>query len=72
MSVEIEEFDPHHKPIIDLINRLDAFLKTGDARKVTREALAELSNYSLYHFLRRKKLWESVIIWNTISTKTSI
>jgi len=72
MSVGIEEFDAHHKRIIDLINRLEASLKTGDAREVTREALAELSNFSLYHFLRRKKLRKSVIIWNTVSTKTSM
>ena len=42
MSVGIEEFDAHHKRIIDLINRLAASLKIGDALKVIREALAEL------------------------------
>jgi hemerythrin len=72
MSLGIEEFNAHHKHIIDLINRLDASFKTGYARKVTRETLAELSNFSLYHVLQRKKLWESVIIWNTVSTKTSM
>jgi hemerythrin len=50
MSVGIEEFDFHHKRIIDLINRLCASLETGDELKVTEEALAELSNYCFYHF----------------------
>jgi len=58
MSVGIGEFSAHHKRIIDPINRLDASLKTGDARKVSREALAELSNYSFYHCLSEEEAVE--------------
>jgi hemerythrin len=58
MSVGVEEFDAHHRRIIDLINRLDAALKTGDDRKVTQEALAELSNYSFYHFFVEEEAME--------------
>jgi hemerythrin len=58
MPVGIREFDEHHKRIIDLINRRDASLKTGDDRKVTTEALAELSNYSFYHFFAEEEAME--------------
>jgi hemerythrin len=68
----IEEFNAQHKRIIDLINQLDAALKDGDDRKVTQDALAELSNYSFYHFLPKQKLWKSVLISNITNIKTSI
>lgn len=58
MSVGIDEFDTHHRRIIDLINRLDASVNTGDARRVTEEALAELSNYCIYHFFAEEDAME--------------
>jgi|WetSurMetagenome_2_1015567.scaffolds.fasta_scaffold00518_18 hemerythrin len=58
MSVEIAEFDTHHKRIVDLINKLGASLNTDEARKVTEEALAELSNYCFYHFFAEEDAME--------------
>jgi len=56
MSVGIGEFDSHHKRIIELINKLGASLVQGDSASVTREVLAEVSNYTLYHFFAEEDL----------------
>ena len=58
MSVGIEEFDSHHRRIIDLINSLDGAIGTDTARKVTQDALAELSNYCFYHFFAEEDAME--------------
>lgn len=58
MSVGIDEFDGHHRRIVDLINRLEDSLGTEKARKVTEDALAELSNYCLYHFFAEENAME--------------
>jgi len=58
MSVEIAEFDVHHKRIVGLINRLGESVNTDEERKVTEEALAELSNYCFYHFFAEEDAME--------------
>lgn len=50
MAVGIEEFDVHHKRIIELINKLHASLTAGEGNAATREVLAEAVNYTVYHF----------------------
>jgi hemerythrin len=49
-SVGVEEFDSHHRHLMGLINRLQDSVLTGDDMATTAEVLAELSNYTLYHF----------------------
>jgi hemerythrin len=58
ISVGIAEFDIHHRRIVDLINRLGDSIDTGDALKVTEEALYELSNYCFYHFFAEEDAME--------------
>lgn len=50
LSVGIEEFDFHHKRLVQLINKLHDSIARGDSTEVTGEVLAELSNYTIYHF----------------------
>ena len=72
ISVGIDEFDNHHKRIIHLINSLDETLETDAAKKTTHDALAELSNYCIYHFLPRKMPWRSVTMPNSLNIEKSI
>ena len=58
MSVSVKEFDAHHKKLIALTNKLhDAIIeKRGTA--VIREILAEVSNYTVYHFFAEEELMD--------------
>jgi hemerythrin len=58
LSVGIGEFDSHHKRIIALINKLQSSVQRDDDGSVTREVLAEVSNYTLYHFSAEEDLME--------------
>ncbi len=50
LSVGIEEFDSHHKRLIQLINELNDAMTAGNDATVTGEVLTELTNYTMYHF----------------------
>ena len=50
LSVGIEEFDNHHRHLIQLINRLYDSSGEGREQDTVGEVLTELSNYTLYHF----------------------
>jgi len=56
MSVGVMEFDAHHRRIIELINKLSASLEKDDNPAVVREVLAEVANYTLYHFFEEEDL----------------
>ncbi|MBI5634804.1 MAG: hemerythrin family protein [Nitrospirae bacterium] len=55
MSVGIDEFDSHHKRLIQLINKLNDSIMSGDSYTVSSEVLAEVANYTLYHFFAEEE-----------------
>lgn len=55
LSVGIEEFDSHHKRLIKLINDLNDAVTVGNDAAVTEEVLAELTNYTMYHFFAEEQ-----------------
>ena len=58
MSVGVAEFDDHHKRIMALINKLEASVQKGDDPGITNEVLAEVSNYTVYHFFAEEEVME--------------
>jgi hemerythrin len=58
LSVGIEEFDNHHRHLVELINRLYESESTGQEKDVVGEVLTELSNYTLYHFFAEEDAME--------------
>ncbi|TAN41184.1 MAG: bacteriohemerythrin [Nitrospirae bacterium] len=60
MSVGIEEFDTHHRKLCSIINKLNDAVSGGKEDKIIREVLAELYNYTVYHFLAEEEAMERV------------
>jgi hemerythrin len=58
LSVGIEEFDSHHKRLVQLINKLHDSIHAKDENIVIEEVLAELSNYTLYHFFAEEDIMQ--------------
>ncbi|CUW38181.1 Hemerythrin-like protein [Magnetospirillum sp. XM-1] len=55
LSVGVARMDEHHKKLVDLINRVfDAM--SGDAASTVDGVLAELLDYTRYHFAEEEKL----------------
>lgn len=58
LSVGVPRMDDHHKKLVDLINRVfDAM--SGDASSAVDPVLAELLDYTRYHFSEEEKLLEA-------------
>jgi len=58
MSVNIGEFDSHHKKLIALTNKLhDAVIEKKGAA-VIGDVLAEVSNYTVYHFFAEEEMMD--------------
>jgi len=49
-SVGVGEIDNQHKKLIDLINQLNDAMQAGKSTDVLGKVLAELVNYTVYHF----------------------
>jgi hemerythrin len=49
-SVKVPEIDEQHKKLIDLINQLADAMSVGKGRDVLKAVLAELVDYTEYHF----------------------
>ncbi len=49
-SVEIKEFDEHHKKILHFINDLHKAMMEGRGKDVMSDIFVELSDYTHYHF----------------------
>ncbi|MBF0329277.1 MAG: hemerythrin family protein [Nitrospirae bacterium] len=60
MSVGIEEFDAHHRKLCDIINKLNDAVSEKKEDKIIKEVLAELYNYTVYHFLAEEDAMERV------------
>jgi hemerythrin len=50
LSVGIEEFDSHHKRLVQLINQLNDTIADRNDAAVVEGVLTELTNYTMYHF----------------------
>lgn len=49
-SVGIEEFDKHHKYLVDLLNQLHDAMKAGKGNDVMGGIFKDLLEYTRYHF----------------------
>ncbi len=49
-SVKIDEFDNHHKRIVDYINELHSAMMVGKGKEALHEILHQLKEYTQYHF----------------------
>lgn len=49
-TVRVEEFDNHHKKLMDLANLLHSKMMMGKGREVLEPILGELKEYTKYHF----------------------
>jgi hemerythrin len=56
-SVHIEEIDNQHKRLIDLINRMYDAMKSGKGRDALSAVLAELVDYTVYHFETEERMF---------------
>ena len=56
LSTGIAEQDTQHKKLIDLINQLNDAMQAGKGTDVMGKVLAELVNYTVYHFGYEEKL----------------
>ncbi|MBI9044727.1 MAG: hemerythrin family protein [Anaerolineaceae bacterium] len=50
LSVNIQEFDQHHKKLIDMINNLHQAMKQGKGKDVLEDILKGLVEYTDFHF----------------------
>jgi hemerythrin len=54
-SVQNEEFDKHHKKLVDLINELHSAMMKRTGKEALRVILIELKKYTEYHFKAEEK-----------------
>lgn len=54
-SVEIKEFDEHHKKMIETINNLHDSMLQGTSKEIMGEVLKDLKKYTIYHFDAEEK-----------------
>jgi hemerythrin len=59
MSVGVDNFDTHHRRLLDLVNQLGMAAGVGNARDVTGLVLGELVRYVFYHFGEEERLMEA-------------
>lgn len=55
-SVNVAEFNGHHKRLIDLINELGDAMSSGKGREVLGKILDSLAEYTKMHFQAEEKL----------------
>ena len=55
MLVGISEIDQQHQKMIDILNRLSDATKNGHADDIIDEIIADLVDYTSYHFLCEEK-----------------
>ena len=56
LSTGVSEQDTQHKKLIDLINQLNDAMQAGKGNDVMGKVLAELVNYTVFHFGYEEKL----------------
>ena len=55
-SVKVKEIDVQHKKLVDIINELHEKMKEGKGKEVVEKLLAELLDYTVFHFSFEEKL----------------
>lgn len=56
-SVQIKEIDNQHKKLIDLINQMYDAMKAGKGKEALSTVLAELVDYTAYHFETEERMF---------------
>ncbi|MDA8212497.1 MAG: bacteriohemerythrin [Clostridia bacterium] len=54
-SVNVKEFNDHHKKLIDLINELHDGMKVGKGKEIMSTMLKKLIDYTQFHFSTEEK-----------------
>lgn len=54
-SVQVPEFDKHHKKLLELLQNLHDNMMLGQAKNVIEDIFNELSEYVNYHFLAEER-----------------
>jgi hemerythrin len=57
LSVGVKVSDDDHKRLIDLVNRLDDGMRTGQGKEVVGKVLDELVRYTKFHFAREEQMF---------------
>lgn len=57
-SVNVEEFDKHHKKLIEMINQLHEKMMEGKGKETMVNIVKELKDYANYHFSAEEELME--------------
>ena len=55
-SVKVKEIDVQHKKLVNIINELHDKMKEGKGKEVVEKLLAELLDYTVFHFSFEEKL----------------
>ena len=56
LETGIGMIDEQHRMLVDLINKLDASVRTGSSSKAVELVLVDLKNYTIYHFSTEETL----------------
>ncbi|MFO8068020.1 MAG: bacteriohemerythrin [Bacteroidales bacterium] len=66
-SINVDEFDQHHKNLVDLINLFHQKMMDGKGQEVLEKVFKELKDYTNYHFSaeERKMLATNYPQYNT-------
>jgi hemerythrin len=57
-AVNIAEIDTQHKKLVDLINILHEAILAGKGKEALAQILADLVDYTLYHFSTEEKFFD--------------
>ena len=59
-SVHVVEIDREHQTLFSVINRLHEAMLAGEGTEVLATILAEMTQYTLYHFANEERLMDAV------------
>ncbi len=57
-SVGVTAMDQHHQKLFEILNRLHDAMRQGKGRDLIQQTLAELLDYTRYHFGEEEKLMQ--------------
>ncbi len=56
LSTGVQEIDDQHKKLIDLVNKLNDAMRSGQGKEALGTVLADLVKYTVYHFGTEERL----------------
>ena len=65
LSVGSQEIDKQHKRLVDMINKLYASFKDGNAKDILSQILDDLYDYTDYHFETEEKYFRAFDFYDT-------